>query len=41
MNFKSHINLLIVGLLMIGAGIFISCDAFNEDLPECRLFVKF
>ena len=41
MNFKSHMNLLIVGLLMIGTGIFISCDAFNEDLPECRLFVKF
>ena len=41
MNFKSHMNLLIVGLLMIGTGIFISCDAFNEDLPECRLSVKF
>lgn len=26
---------------MIGTGIFISCDAFNENLPECRLFVKF
>lgn len=41
MNFKSHVNLLIIGLLMIGTGIFISCDAFNENLPECRLFVKF
>lgn len=26
---------------MISSGIFLSCDAFNEDLPECRLFVKF
>lgn len=26
---------------MVTSWIIISCDSFNEDLPECRLFVKF
>ncbi|MCB6972812.1 MULTISPECIES: FimB/Mfa2 family fimbrial subunit [Butyricimonas] len=41
MKLGSHINLFILGILMISSGIFVSCDAFNESLPECRLFVKF
>ena len=27
--------------VLIGSLIMTSCDSFNEDLPECRLFVKF
>lgn len=36
-----HIPLLILGILIASSAILTSCDAFNEALPECRLFVKF
>ena len=29
------------GILIICPWILTSCDMFHEDLPECRLFVKF
>lgn len=41
MKLKNHIHLLIFGILTISSGISTSCNALNEDLPECRLFVKF
>lgn len=37
-NLISHISMWFV---LIGSLIMTSCDSFNEDLPECRLFVKF
>ena len=37
-NLISHISMWIV---LIGSLMMTSCDSFNEDLPECRLYVKF
>lgn len=37
----SLIRQLTLGILLAGLGIFSSCNAFQEDLPECRLYVKF
>lgn len=34
-------NILFLFLLVASTGILTSCNSFNEDLPECRLFVKF
>ena len=36
-----HIHQLLLGIIFIVSGILTSCDTINEDLPECRLFVKF
>jgi len=41
MKLRNKCRLLIFGILTLGLGSFVSCNAFNEDLPECRLFVKF
>ena len=41
MNLKSLICYVVLGILLMGSGIVVSCDSFNEDLPECRLLVKF
>lgn len=41
MNLKSFICHITLGILLLGSGIMASCDSFNEDLPECRLLVKF
>ncbi|WP_455641235.1 FimB/Mfa2 family fimbrial subunit [Parabacteroides sp.] len=41
MNLKSFIRHLIFGILLVGSLVMTACDSFNEDLPECRLFVKF
>ena len=41
MNLKSLICYVVLGILLMGSGIVVSCDSFNEDLPECRLSVKF
>ena len=41
MNLKSLICYVALGILLMSSGIVASCDSFNEDLPECRLSVKF
>jgi hypothetical protein bacD2_01028 len=41
MNLKSLIHYIALGLLVACSWMMTSCDSFNEDLPECRLFVKF
>lgn len=41
MNLKSLICHITLGVLIVGSWIMTSCDSFNEDLPECRLSVKF
>lgn len=41
MKFRNPISLLIFSVLIVCSAVFVSCDAFNEDLPECRLYVKF
>ena len=41
MNLKSLVRHVTFGILIISSWIMTSCDNFNEDLPECRLFVKF
>ena len=41
MKLSSPIYLLFLGMLLACPGIFLSCNAFNEELPECRLFVRF
>ena len=41
MKLKKHLNLLVLGILAISSGVLVSCHALYEDLPECRLFVKF
>ena len=41
MELRNKLNLFIFGILALGIGTFVSCNVFNEDLPECRLFVKF
>lgn len=41
MNLKSLICHLTIVVLIVSSWIMTSCDSFNEDLPECRLSVKF
>lgn len=41
MKIVRHIHQLLFGILLLGSGMLSSCDTFNEDLPDCRLFVKF
>ena len=41
MNLKSLVRHVTFGILIISSWIMTSCDNFNEDLPECRLYVKF
>lgn len=41
MNLKSLVRYVTFGILIISSWIMTSCDSFDEDLPECRLFVKF
>lgn len=41
MNLKSLICHITLGVLIISSGLLMSCNSFNEDLPECRLLVKF
>lgn len=41
MNLKSLVRHVTFGILIISSWIMTSCDSFDEDLPECRLFVKF
>lgn len=38
---RYHILSLVLTILTVCSGIFASCDVLNEDLPECRLYVKF
>lgn len=41
MKLKSQLRHIAMWFVLIGSLIMTSCDSFNEDLPECRLFVKF
>lgn len=41
MKFNSLIRSILFVCLVVCSGILNSCDVFNEDLPECRLSVKF
>lgn len=41
MKLKNLISYISMWILLIGSLIMTSCDSFNEDLPECRLYVKF
>ena len=41
MKLKSLLRHIAMWFVLIGPLIMTSCDSFNEDLPECRLFVKF
>lgn len=41
MNFKSLIHQIVLAILIASSWVITSCDNFNEELPECRLFVKF
>lgn len=41
MKLKSLLRHIDMWFVLIGSLIMTSCDSFNEDLPECRLFVKF
>lgn len=41
MKLKSLLRHIAMWFVLIGSLIMTSCDSFNEDLPECRLFVKF
>lgn len=41
MNFRNFLRQIILSLLAIATGIMSSCEHLHEDLPECRLFVKF
>lgn len=41
MNLKSLICHIALGILIVSSGLMMSCNSFNEDLPECRLLVKF
>lgn len=42
MKFRNLIYRIILFVLLVsGAWAVTSCDSFNEDLPECRLFVSF
>jgi hypothetical protein len=41
MKLKSLLRHIVFGILLAGSLIMTSCDSFNENLPECRLFVKF
>lgn len=41
MKLKSLISRIALGIFIISSLVMTSCDSFNEDLPECRLFVKF
>lgn len=41
MKFNSLIRSILFVCLIVCSGILNSCDVFNEDLPECRLSVKF
>ena len=41
MKLKSLLCHIAMWFVLIGSLIMTSCDSFNEDLPECRLFVKF
>ena len=34
MNLKSLICYVVLGILLMGSGIVVSCDSFNEDLPN-------
>lgn len=41
MKLKNLISHIFMWIVLIGSLIMTSCDSFNEDLLECRLFVKF
>ena len=41
MNLKSLICRVTLGILIVSSWTMVSCDSFKEDLPECRLSVKF
>ena len=41
MNLKSLICRVTLGIRIVSAGTMVSCESFKEDLPECRLSVKF
>lgn len=41
MRLKNLLRHIAMWILLIGSLIMTACDSFNEDLPECRLFVKF
>lgn len=41
MKLKSLLRHIAMWFVLIGSLIMTSCDSFNEDLLECRLFVKF
>ncbi|MCL3850590.1 FimB/Mfa2 family fimbrial subunit [Parabacteroides sp. GYB001] len=41
MKLKSLIRYIALSLFLVGSLIMTSCGVFDEDLPECRLFVKF
>ena len=41
MNLKSLICRVTLGILIVSSWTMVSCDCFKEDLPECRLSVKF
>ncbi|MCD8136310.1 MAG: FimB/Mfa2 family fimbrial subunit [Parabacteroides gordonii] len=41
MKLKNLISHIFMWIVLIGSLIMTSCDSFNEDLPECRLYVKF
>lgn len=41
MRITSLMHKLPLGMLLVAFGLLYSCTSFNEDLPECRLSVKF
>ena len=41
MKLKSLLHHIIMWIVLAGSLLMTSCDSFNEDLPECRLYVKF
>lgn len=41
MKLNSLIHYIALGVFIISSLMMTSCDSFNEDLPECRLFVEF
>lgn len=41
MKLKSFIRHIALGLFIAGSTLLTACDIFDEDLPECRLFVEF
>lgn len=41
MKIKHLIHTMLLGVLVTGTLILSSCDSFNEELPECRLLVRF